>query len=94
MVGNQSEWLTGLSFVNPYLLYSRSSGGSTVTDNLSSPSAEDDWRIEVEGTTIRLYKNNNLLITKSNCKMDYPRNLRLYPYTNSGSCDWVKIKPL
>lgn len=94
MIGNQSNWLTGLSFTNPYMLYSHSSNGNTVTDYLQSPSANDVWRIEVEDTTIRLYINNNLFITKYNCKMDYPRNLRLYPYDKGNSCDWIKIKAL
>ena len=66
----------------------------TVTTTLSNPVASDIWRVEVEGTTIRLYRNDNLHTTKTNCKVDYPKNLRLYPSTNSSSVDYVKVKPL
>ena len=95
IVGNQSNWLSGISLVSsPPCLYTHSSNGGTVVDELTSPVASDIWRMEVEGTTIRLYRNDNLLITKSNCKVDYPKNLRLYPQGKSASIDYVKVKPL
>ena len=94
MVGNQSSWLGGVNFLSPYYLYTHSSGGGTVTDSISTPSTSDVWRMEVEGTTIRLYRNNNLYITKTNCKVDYPKTLRLYPQNKSASVDYVKIKAL
>ena len=95
MVGNQSTWLGGISLVNtPYYLYTHSSSGGTVTDTISNPVTSDVWRMEVEGTTIRLYRNDNLLITKTNCKVDYPKTLRLYPQGKSASVDYVKVKAL
>jgi hypothetical protein len=95
MVGNEANWVGGLSFASsPYYLYTHTSNGGTNTDTISSPVASDIWRMEVEGTTIRLYRNDNLHITKTNRKVDYPKNLRLYPSTNSNSVDYVKVKPL
>ena len=95
MVGNQVNWLTGLSFLNPYLLYTHSSTGGTVTDNISNPPISTDvWRIEVEGTTIRAYRNDNLLFTHFNCKIDYPKSLRIYPQNAFSSVDYVRVKPL
>ena len=94
MVGNQSSWLAGVSLTDKNLYYTHSSSGGTVTDNISNPLTSDIWRMEVEGTTIRLYQNNNLIITKTNCKVDYPKNLRLYPQNNSSSVAYVKVKPL
>ena len=94
MVGNQQSWVAGVSLTSPYYFYTHSSSGGTVTDNLSKPIATDIWRMDVEGTTIKLYRNNNLLITKSNCKVDYPKNLRAYPQNKSASIDYVKVKPL
>ena len=95
MVGNQSTWLGGISLANtPYYLYTHSSSGGTVTDTISNPVTSDVWRIEVEGTTIRLYRNDKLYITKTNCKVDYPKTLRLYPQGKSASVDYVKVKAL
>lgn len=94
MVGDEQNWVAGLSFVSPYYLYTHSSSGGTVVDVISSPTASDVWRIEIEGTTIRLYRNETLIITKNNCKVDYPTNLRLYPRNNASSVDYVKVKPL
>ena len=95
IVGSESNWVAGVSFVSsPYYLYTHSSSGGTVTDVISSPTASDIWRLEIEGTTIRLYRNDNLYTTKTNCKVDYPTNLRLYPQNKSSSVDYVKIKPL
>ena len=94
MVGNQSSWLGGVNFLSPYYLYTHSSSGGTVTDSISTPSTSDVWRMEVEGTTIRLYRNDNLIITKTNCKVDYPKTLRLYPQGKSASVDYVKVKAL
>ena len=93
MVGNQSSWLAGVSFIDKNF-YTHSSSGGTVTDSLSSPVASDVWRMEVEGTTIRLYRNDALHTTKTNCKVDYPKTLRLYPSDKSASIDYVKVKPL
>lgn len=95
MVGNQSTWLAGISLAStPYYLYTHSSSGGTVTDSISTPSTSDVWRMEVEGTTIRLYRSDNLYITKTNCKVDYPKTLRLYPQNKSASVDYVKVKAL
>ena len=94
MVGDQQNWLAGVSFAGVQYLYTHSSNGNVVTDSLSNPVASDVWRMEVEGTTIRLYRNDNLLITKSNCKVNYPKNLRLYPQGKSASVDYVRVKPL
>ena len=93
MVGNQSSWLVGVSLTDKNL-YTHSSSGETVTQSLSTPIASDVWRMEVEGTTIRLYRNNNLYTTKTNCKVDYPKTLRLYPQGKSASVDYVKVKAL
>ena len=94
MIGNQSNWLVGVNFLSPYYLYSHSSTGGTITDTIPNPSINDILRIEVDGTTIRLYRNDNLLFTKTNCKVDYPKNLRLYPQNTSSSIDYVKVKAL
>lgn len=95
MVGDEQNWVTGLSFASsPYYIYTHSSSGGTVTDIISSPTASDVWRMEVEGTTIRLYRNDVLYTTKTNCKVDYPTNLRLYPRNNASSVAYVKVKPL
>ena len=95
MVGNEQNWVAGLSFSSsPYYIYTHSSSGGTVTDVLSSPTASDVWRMEIEGTTIRLYRNETLILTKNNCKVDYPTNLRLYPQNKSSSVAYVKVKPL
>jgi hypothetical protein len=93
MVGNEQNWVAGVSMTNN-ILYYHSSNGDTQTTNLSSPVASDIWRLEVEGTTIRLYRNDVLYITKTNCKVDYPKNLRLYPQNSSSSVAYVKVKPL
>ena len=95
MVGNQQDWLTGVSLVgSPYYFYIHNSSGTVETDILSNPVASDIWRFEVEGTTIRLYRNDNLIIAKNNCKVNYPKNLRLYPQNKSASVDYVKVKAL
>ena len=93
MVGNQQNWLAGVSLTDKNF-YTHSSSGGTVTDSLSSPVASDVWRMEVEGTTIRLYRNDALHTTKTNCKVDYPKTLRLYPSDKSSSITYVKVKPL
>lgn len=93
MVGNQSSWLGGISLTDKNM-YTHNSNGGTVTDTLSNPVASDIWRMEKEGTTIRLYRNDNLIITKNNCKVDYPKTLRLYPQNKSASIDYVKVKAL
>ena len=95
MVGNESSWVAGLSFnSSPYYFYTHTSNGGTNTDTISSPVASDIWRLEVEGTTIRLYRNDNLYTTKTNRKVDYPKNFRLYPSGNASSVAYVKVKPL
>ena len=94
MVGNQSNWVAGISFTDNNL-YTHNSSGGTQIDTITSPSPSDIWRLEVQGTTIRLYKNNNLLITKNNCRVTgYAKNLRLYPQANSQYVDYVKVKQL
>lgn len=93
MIGNQNSWLGGVSLTDKNL-YTHSSSGGTVTTVLIAPIATDVWRMEVEGTNIRLYRNNNLYTTKTNCKVDYPKTLRLYPQNKSASVDYVKVKAL
>ena len=95
MVGNASNWVTGISLISPHYFYSHRSNGDTQTDRISNtPVPSDVWRIEVEGNTLRLYRNDTLTFTKTSCKVDYPTNLRAYPQSNYSSVDYVKIKPL
>ena len=95
-VGDENNW----TFACDNAVYSKSisthsSDGSVASESNVFQSTNTVYRVEVEGTTIRVYQADTLLKTYTNRKISgYPTNLRIYTYNNRGNVDYIKIKPL
>lgn len=94
-VGNQNDWVFACN-IGMYngSMSTHQSTGSVLTENGVFNSTNRVYRVEVEGTTIRVYNLNLLVKTYTNCKINYPTNLRAYPYTSRGNIQYIKVKPL
>ena len=99
-VGSQSEWVFAVqsdssTSTTPNTLYTHTSSGEVSTNRPSVFTANDIIRVEIQSDgTIRFYRNDNLILTKTNCKINYARNLRIYRYNYYSYIDYIKIKAL
>lgn len=97
-IGNQNGWIFAINTYTTQsssFIYTRTSNGTVWTETATSFSNGDIVRVEVKGTTISFYRNDKLILKKTDCKVTgYAKNIRIYTSSQGGYYDWIKIKPL
>lgn len=93
-IGNENDWVFACNIgLENNQLYTHNSSGTVNTEQniFNNSTINDIWRVEVDGTNINVYKNNIIMLTRTDRKVSYPKTIRIYPDSTANFIDYIKI---
>ena len=97
-VGDETGWVFACNIgTGSNVLYTHNSNGGVQSDSnvFNNASISDLWRVEVKGSVILIYKNDILVLTKTDRKTnDYPLNIRIYTASDADKIEYLRVQPL